>query len=345
MVKWKNKHCRSVSIVASSFFQMVKVTSADKPDHIVTRSVAAKEAIQRPEGDSTVASQHSLWQLKEKMTVSDVTDMTGDCDVTVPAPSTSPYSCPPKPPPALDSHNYAKSPIVETEDASADMVNMDCGSNIDSDKNSSDNTHKNEPNTSEVKIASFERRQLQTMRSSDVKVEIAVSDGKGGSLTMPTTVSNTDVTKPLTIQTKFSTISCGPGSSSTDTASEVGSCMSSPVCSTGQPSPSCYSPQKTRSPADTALALSRMDMAAKLSIVKKNLAVKLETDMVENACIGDADMRPQPTPTQAHMKVEPTEACMQNSSATEKGKEQKNKFGGHHGFSPKVSVYCRSLLC
>ncbi|XP_062583845.1 ubiquitin carboxyl-terminal hydrolase BAP1-like [Saccostrea cucullata] len=42
--------------------------------------------------------------------------------------------------------------------------------------------------------------------------------------------STSDLTKPLTIETKFpeSTTSSGPGSESTDTASEVGSCFSSP---------------------------------------------------------------------------------------------------------------------
>ena len=237
---------------------MVKVTNADKPDPIVTRSVAAKEAIHRPDDGAS-----SFRQLKHNISVVDNTD---DACVAMPTPSTSPFI--PKPPPALDSHNYAKSPIIEMEDTESiecdvDVCTMD--SNILPDPPKIDETT--------VTLASFEPRQLQTMKTNDVKVAIAVSDGKGGSVTMPTTISNTDVTKPLTIQTKFSTISCGPESSSTDTASEVGSCMSSPVCSTGQPSPSCYSPQKARSPADTALALSRM--AAKLAIVKKTLAVKV----------------------------------------------------------------------
>ena len=240
-------------------FQMVKVTNADKPDPIVTRSVAAKEAIHRPDDGAS-----SFRHLKNNISV---VDNMADAGVAMPTPSTSPFSFVPKPPPALDSHNYAKSPIVEMEDAE----NMDCDVDVcGTDSNISLDPPKIE---TVVTLASFEPRQLQTMKTSDVKVAIAVSDGKGGSVTMPTTISNTDVTKPLTIQTKFSTISCGPESSSTDTASEVGSCMSSPVCSTGQPSPSCYSPQKTRSPADTALALARM--AAKLSIVKKTLTVKV----------------------------------------------------------------------
>ncbi|ESO94413.1 hypothetical protein LOTGIDRAFT_175432 [Lottia gigantea] len=62
-----------------------------------------------------------------------------------------------------------------------------------------------------------------------VKIQISVSDEKDGNITntIPRTVSLTDVTKPLTIETKFSCLS-GPGSESTDTASEAGSGFSSP---------------------------------------------------------------------------------------------------------------------
>jgi hypothetical protein len=44
---------------------------------------------------------------------------------------------------------------------------------------------------------------------------------------IPRSVASTDVTKPLTIETKFGGPS-GPSSESTDTASEGGSCFSSP---------------------------------------------------------------------------------------------------------------------
>lgn len=50
-----------------------------------------------------------------------------------------------------------------------------------------------------------------------------------GSGLPPTSVGLTDITKPLTIETKFSgSGSSGPNSESTDTASETGSCFSSP---------------------------------------------------------------------------------------------------------------------
>jgi len=107
-------------------------------------------------------------------------------------------------PPELDNHNYAKSP---------EMLDMDGRANDGIDK--------------------FEKQQLQTVKNSDVKIQIAVSDDKEGSV-MPTTVATTDITKPLIIQTRFGNLPPGPSTgSSTDTASEVGSCLSSPVCSTG----------------------------------------------------------------------------------------------------------------
>lgn len=73
-----------------------------------------------------------------------------------------------------------------------------------------------------------------TVCESKVQIQVSVSTGtEGTSRTVPTTVAQTDVTKPLTIQTKFTpNLSPGPSSESTDTASEVGSCFSSPNSST-----------------------------------------------------------------------------------------------------------------
>lgn len=61
----------------------------------------------------------------------------------------------------------------------------------------------------------------------EVKISVT-SDTDVVSPLVPTTAATTDVTKPLTIETKFSSVSPGPSSDSTDTASEVGSGFSSP---------------------------------------------------------------------------------------------------------------------
>ena len=75
-------------------------------------------------------------------------------------------------------------------------------------------------NGSKLNINQLNGDQLKTVKDNAVKIEISVSDEQEGSVTMPTTVANTDVTKPLIINTKFAA-SPGPSSESTDTASEV----------------------------------------------------------------------------------------------------------------------------
>ena len=74
--------------------------------------------------------------------------------------------------------------------------------------------------------------------SSAINFHISMANDNQTVIT-PKTVANTDVTKPLSIQTKFAHLSMGGGGtgSSTDTASEAGSALSSPACSTGKPSP------------------------------------------------------------------------------------------------------------
>ena len=88
------------------------------------------------------------------------------------------------------------------------------------------------------------------VRDKGVKIQISVSEERDGSVTIPRTVSLTDVTKPLTIETKFGG-SSGPSSESTDTASEVGSVFSSPG-SLHTPSPCQGSPQLAAEGGGTA---------------------------------------------------------------------------------------------
>ena len=75
-------------------------------------------------------------------------------------------------------------------------------------------------NGNKLNINQLNGDQLKTVKDNAVKIEISVSDEQEGSVTMSTTVANTDVTKPLIINTKFAA-SPGPSSESTDTASEV----------------------------------------------------------------------------------------------------------------------------
>lgn len=86
---------------------------------------------------------------------------------------------------------------------------------------------------------SLEGIQVTSNNDKNVKIQISVDNGDiGKGVTIPRSVASTDVTKPLTIETKFGGPS-GPSSESTDTASEGGSCFSSPNTNSCQNSPQC----------------------------------------------------------------------------------------------------------
>ncbi|KAL3851977.1 hypothetical protein ACJMK2_015667 [Sinanodonta woodiana] len=105
-------------------------------------------------------------------------------------------------------------------------------------------TTKNEPGCKPQHL----HAQGESMKDSGMKVQISVADDKGGTgMLIPQSASLTDVTKPLTIETKF-VGSSGPSSESTDTASEVGSCFSSPSSTMGT---SCQNSPNT-APGDKA---------------------------------------------------------------------------------------------
>lgn len=83
----------------------------------------------------------------------------------------------------------------------------------------------------------LEGMQVTSNDDKNVKIQISVDNGDcGKGVTIPRSVASTDVTKPLTIETKFGGPS-GPSSESTDTASEGGSCFSSPNTNSCQNSP------------------------------------------------------------------------------------------------------------
>lgn len=130
-------------------------------------------------------------------------------------------------PAALDSHNYAKSPIFEgkpIEEKETENNTVDHGM-----QSSSDNSHHSSSGKEMTRLSAenLQRHQLHTVKDSNVKIHITVTDDREGEVTLPKTVSSTDVTKPLKIETRFGG-SSGPSSESTDTASESGSGFNSP---------------------------------------------------------------------------------------------------------------------
>ncbi len=118
-----------------------------------------------------------------------------------------------------DHHSYAKSP-AETEGI---KIESGIESNVELIDDSIGGAQIGVENGSKLNINQLNGDQLKTVKDNAVKIEISVSDEHDGGVTMPTTVANTDVTKPLIINTKFSA-SPGPSSESTDTASEVSAC-------------------------------------------------------------------------------------------------------------------------
>lgn len=118
---------------------------------------------------------------------------------------------------------------VTQEDVKAGLINDISKVKLEPDNKSGfavqcDSGNKNISNSAD------EATQASVSEGMEVQISVA-SDVDGVSNIVPTTAATTDVTKPLTIETKFAA-SPGPSSESTDTASEVGSCFSSPSSST-----------------------------------------------------------------------------------------------------------------
>lgn len=129
----------------------------------------------------------------------------------------------------------------------------------------------------------IEKRQLQTVPNSDVQFHVVVSEEETSQTSSTTTTMSTptpDITKPLIIQTRFGNLPPGPGTgSSTDTASEVGSGVSSPIYSTGEASPlNCSSaqssPMATTAHGDARKSADKLQASQKHSEDGKEVKVK-----------------------------------------------------------------------
>ncbi|ELU18321.1 hypothetical protein CAPTEDRAFT_176521, partial [Capitella teleta] len=194
----------------------------------------------------------------------------------------------------LESHNYARSPmVIEIQDE--DPVLSD-----DSKTESS------------VHLDLLSTQSLKTER--EVKIHISVTDEQaGGSVTKPTTVATTDVTKPLIIQTKFTAHSPGHGSSSTDTASEVGSLLNSPA--SASTSPLCSPRSRQARLGLPYLCSSEID--SKLAAERcREPRVRVEQEEF--------------SPVKEGVTVGPY------SPSDRRVHQLRNKFGTKHGFTPKV---------
>lgn len=124
----------------------------------------------------------------------------------------SPY---PKLPAALDSHNYAKSPLMEglASGQSDCQPQYEDYSGSDYSEDEPTSLEKDNSNDPPKVVSSGEIKHPEASESTMMPLSINTSP---------------DLLKPLSIQTKFET-SPVPSASSTDTSSEVGSAFNSPV--------------------------------------------------------------------------------------------------------------------
>ena len=215
---------------------------------------------------------------------------------------------------STDSDVFHKMPVnVVKEETDSDIEIMD---------DISDDSHSH----------SIEKKQLHTVQNSDVKFHISVSDEKEGSVINPTTLATTDVTKPLSIQTKFGNLPPGPGTgSSTDTASEIGSCFSSPVCSTGQPSPNNVNTANKSSPVSQTAVKVKEEFTASIKHEAREESVGLEDSVRDISIEVKREVKSESALGDLMDAIGGDNASPENSA-----KKRKRKFGSHHGFTPKV---------
>ena len=293
---------------------MVKVTGPDdsprgrgnrsKGDPIITRSVAAKEASGQngsPQ-EQDVTQPYRSTRLQQRVASCTGLNVNGDAEMRGP----------------------------DTPTGSEDSIEVKHDMEVMDDRD-------DDISKSSMVLNDISSHKLHTVHENDVKIEIAVTDDKEGSVTMPTTVANTDVTKPLMIQTKFAHSSPGPGSESTDTASEIGSYYNSPICSTttsGQCSPNDVFPSKfTSPPSSVKESISKMDLAEKLSHVR-DLEAQFSGRSGRNAghCGSGAG--------EVEVKAGDEEVPVTHTeeSPESRAKAARGRFPSQQGFTPKVSA-------
>ncbi|GFT96915.1 ubiquitin carboxyl-terminal hydrolase BAP1 [Nephila pilipes] len=124
----------------------------------------------------------------------------------------SPY---PKLPAALDSHNYAKSPLMEGKTSGR----TDCQPHYEDYSGSDYSDEDTRTTDKEIRVPTPENRSSPGIKS---------TEGNDNLMAPLSIDTSSDLMKPLSIQTKFET-SPAPSASSTDTSSEVGSAFNSPI--------------------------------------------------------------------------------------------------------------------
>lgn len=237
----------------------------------------------------------------------------------------SPY---PKLPAALDSHNYAKSPLME----GLASGQTDCQPHYE-DYSGSD-------------YSDDESRLLEKDMSDDASKDISSSEFKlpeaNENSMMPLSINTSpDILKPLSIQTKFET-SPAPSASSTDTSSEVGSAFNSPV-------QSMHSTYSQGSPNSTK-SCKQSDIFEDVRDIKKFVVIRMSSgcggdiqnipdSSVKDRCKSDnlrknsdshADSSGEPAPKRVRVDSENSGSSFENVSSTDKQDAEINNSGKKH---------------
>lgn len=232
---------------------------------------------------------------------------------------TSPY---PKLPAALDSHNYAKSPLME----GLASGRTDCQPHYE-DYSGSD-------------YSDDESRSLEKDVSNDPPKnishgEVKLSEATENSMKPLSINTSPDILKPLSIQTKFET-SPAPSASSTDTSSEVGSAFNSPVQSMHS-NYSQGSPNSTKSckPSDISIFDDVRDIK-KFVVIRMSSSCASDVQVLES-CIKDecksdsakkgsdiyTESSGEPAAKRNRVDSEHSGNCFENVSSTDKLETQK----------------------
>lgn len=240
---------------------------------------------------------------------------------------TSPY---PKLPAALDSHNYAKSPLME----GLASGRTDCQPHYE-DYSGSD-------------YSDDESRSLGKDISNNSPKGISCGEVKNSEASentmMPLSINTSpDILKPLSIQTKFET-SPAPSASSTDTSSEIGSAFNSPVQSLHS-NYSQGSPNSTKSckPSDISIFDDVKDIK-KFVVIRMSSSCANDVQIIPDSSVKDeckSDFVKKGSDCHSENSGEPTpkriridsENCFENVSSTDKIESDKKNSEKKHSES------------
>lgn len=293
---------------------MIKATSSASLSPTDTILKAQQQLVSSVDGDKELLHKEA----GESTMVVDVQTLTS----SVPSPPI------PSLPAALDSHNYAKSPLHQ--DKQQDGLDLEANDKQEIVDANVQPVRMDSTNTSALTMEQLQSHKFSSGRSQKIKIQISVTDEKEGHIIIPRTVSMTDVTKPLVIETKFGG-SSGPSSESTDTASEAGSAFNSPNIPSAQSSPLI----EMRSPQSEVKGVERsIERYQDHDKILESIHQKLEVD---SECVSMADIKVSMQTGSSASGPARTSIVKPCPVISTHGR-MKTRFSSQQGFKPAVSI-------